>query len=202
MTKYFSTFLLLFVAAGTSKAQTCNRNGGSSMTFDGECTSRNYTWTDQCIITQKDGMCITTAEKCGCQVIYESGDSSAIGSGSIDGCDNACVTISDDVPKDRTCQASGSAMSFDTGSCDSRNYTYTSACNFAEEVDAQVKPTKCTITANSCGCLYWEEDSEYVSGLAAPDCDACAGPGSGAPCLGLALKAVSAALMSAVWFVL
>mmetsp|Transcript_18121 Transcript_18121/g.32947 ORF Transcript_18121/g.32947 Transcript_18121/m.32947 type:complete len:230 (+) Transcript_18121:158-847(+) len=229
MIKSFTISLLLF-AAGTSKAHastslndllmlstsvsisddakesTCTRNSGHSMSFEGMCDSRDYTWTEQCNVEERDGQCITTANSCGCQVQYSDGYSSGIGSGSIKGCDNACVTISDDVPQDRTCQASGSGMSFE-GSCASRNYTYTSACSFAEEVDDQVTPTKCMITANYCGCLWWEEDSEYISGLNAgsKNCDACAAHGyplSSAPGIGLALNAFVVAAMSAAWFVL
>lgn len=96
----------------------------------------------------------------------KSGAKSGIGSGTIEGCDNACVTITDQVPQDRTCQATGSGMSFE-GACHSRNYIYTPNCNFADTADDQCNVVECKVTANSCGCLWWEEDTEYISGLKA-----------------------------------
>eukprot|EP00580_Thalassiosira_gravida_P018793 CAMPEP_0201671930 /NCGR_PEP_ID=MMETSP0494-20130426/31117_1 /ASSEMBLY_ACC=CAM_ASM_000839 /TAXON_ID=420259 /ORGANISM="Thalassiosira gravida, Strain GMp14c1" /LENGTH=229 /DNA_ID=CAMNT_0048153437 /DNA_START=17 /DNA_END=706 /DNA_ORIENTATION=- len=228
ITSFAISLPLVFIAADTSKAQqgkdlndllvpsisisitdnaqggTCNRNGGSAQSFEGTCDSHNYTWTDQCNVEERDGLCWTTANSSGCQ-IHESGGSSAVGSGSKD-CANACVTIDDNVPLDRTCQASGVAMSFE-GSCDSRGYTYTSACSFAEEVDDHIIPTKCTIKAKTCGCLWWEGDSEYIAGLEAgsKNCDACSAHGyplSVAPGIRAAANMVYVAVMSAVWFVL
>ena len=134
----------------------------------------------------------------------ESGSSSGIGSGSIKGCDNACVTITDQVPQDRTCQASGSAMSFE-GACHSRNYTYTPNCNFAETVDDQNNVEECMITANSCGCLWWEEDSEYIGGLQAggkscsDPCSVHGYPASSGAAAGLKTLFVGVAL-SVSWF--
>mmetsp|Transcript_17571 Transcript_17571/g.38027 ORF Transcript_17571/g.38027 Transcript_17571/m.38027 type:complete len:233 (+) Transcript_17571:74-772(+) len=193
--------------ADDAEGGTCNKNGGGMQSFEGTCDSRNYTWTPQCNTEERDGQCITTANSCGCQVIMsEDGHSSAVGSGSIKGCANACVAISDDVPLDRTCQASGSAVSWD-GSCDSRGYTFTSACAFAEDVDGQQNPTTCKITASYCGCLWWEEGSKHITGLEAGSrhCDACAAHGyplSSAPGIGSALNAFAAAVVTAAWFVL
>ena len=105
----------------------------------------------------------------------ENGYASSVGSGSKH-CANACVDISSDVPEDVTCGASGSAISFD-GRCDSRNYTYTPQCSFLGQTDNQNNVLTCTVTAKSCGCLWWEDDSDYVAGVnydGKRSCDACA----------------------------
>ena len=104
----------------------------------------------------------------------ENGYASSVGSGSKH-CANACVDISSEVPN-ATCGAQGSAVSWD-GRCDSRNYTYTPQCSFRETTDSQNNVLTCTVTAKNCGCLWWEDDSDYISGVnydGKRGCDACA----------------------------
>ena len=191
---------------GDGGETTCNKNGGSAMSYDGACDSRNYTWTDQCIVEEKDGQCITTATECGCQWFGDDGFSSAIGSGSIEGCDNACVTITDDIPEGGSCQKTGESMSFE-GSCDSRGYIYTSNSNFKEDVDISTNAVTCSISMNSCGCLWWEHDSVDTAALHSKSCtDPCAVHGypalpSSAPLFELTVKALGVAFMTA-WHVL
>ena len=156
---------------------------------------RGYEWTEQCIVEEKDGKCVTTATECGCQVFMEDGSSTSIGSGSVSGCDNACVSISDDVPEGGSCQKTGESMSFE-GRCDSRGYTYTSECNFKEDVNDNGEVEQCTVSMNSCGCLWWEEDSVDTAALHSKSCtDPCAVHGypplpSSAPLSKLTMKAI------------
>lgn len=105
----------------------------------------------------------------------ENGYAGSVGSGSKH-CANACVDISTEVPNNATCGASGSAVSWD-GRCDSRNYTFTPQCSFQETTDGQNNVLTCYVTAKSCGCLWWEKDSDYVSGVnydGRRTCNACA----------------------------
>ena len=47
-----ASFLVLAVTTGVVKGQTCNRNGGQTVTFMGECDSReNQTYTEQCDVS-------------------------------------------------------------------------------------------------------------------------------------------------------
>ena len=141
-----------------------------------------------------------------CQVFMSDGSSTSVGSGSIDGCDNACVSISDDVPEGGSCQKTGESMSF-SGRCDSRGYTYTSQCAFKEDVNNNGEVEQCNISMNSCGCLMWKEDSVDTSALHSKSCtDPCAVHGypplpSSAPLSTLTMKVIgmSIAFVTAAW---
>ena len=131
------------------------------------------------------------------QVFMGDGSSTSVGSGSIDGCDNACVSvsISDDVPEGGSCQKTGESMSF-SGRCDSRGYTFTSQCAFKEDVNDNGEVEQCNVSMNSCGCLMWKEDSVDTSTLHSKSCtDPCAVHGypplpSSAPLSKLSMKAI------------
>ena len=209
-------FLVVFANVGLVQAQenstssttgSCNKNGGVSVVWAAGCYARNNTFSEQCILDESTApetgnptRCSVTAKEGGCKIYYTDEttgvvSSSSVGSGSIKGCDNACVDISSDVPSGSgtTCQSSGSGMSFE-GSCDSRGYTWTPQCSF-EETNGE-----CRISANACGCLYWEEDSPYVNGINGKNnCDSCsAGSGSGAAVPSAVAAAVAIAASVAV----
>ena len=174
--KFVSSVPYFLLAVAVKGQDMCNRNGGSLVVYDGECNSRNETYTDQCLVVQNAGQCEISSKdgECGCQIIDDkTGFSSGIGGGTKD-CPTACITVSDDVPLDRTCQASGVSVSFE-GKCDSRGHTLTPQCK-AEEVENASGGVDCFITERECGCLYWTPDNLFVAGIEAkPDkCDACA----------------------------
>ena len=142
----------------------CEKNGGSAMSWEGLCTDKNYTFTDQCTVSQ-DGpdQCMVTANACGCQVGM--GDElSGIGS-EAKGCGNACVDFSTEIPagKDDTCEASGSKIQFE-GACDAGTFAthFTPQCQFDEALGSDNGPypgiLACTVTESACGCLWWTED--------------------------------------------
>ena len=164
------------------------RAGASSISFEGTCDSRDHTFTTQCDVEERDvddGMggtkieCAVSEDDCGC-LYWEPSDVEA---GFVYGLEsnpdkcNACFVhgytpeVSDDVPENTECKASGTGMSF-AGSCRSRNHTFTSQCQVDE------KNGDCVVTENECGCLYWTpDDVEFgqINGLENnPDkCDAC-----------------------------
>ena len=159
-------------------------NGGDSVTFKGPCSGNtNYTnFSEQCILTESESIvegnngtqCTVTAEECGCH--YKDmgqGVTTSIGSDSIDGCGNGCVTISPNFPH-RACLAQGTSLTLQ-GSCDSVGYTFTPQCQLDEAQVGNGGDTECTVTEGVCGCLFWQEDSDIISGLInARHCDVCA----------------------------
>mmetsp|Transcript_12061 Transcript_12061/g.34491 ORF Transcript_12061/g.34491 Transcript_12061/m.34491 type:complete len:219 (-) Transcript_12061:212-868(-) len=175
--------LLLAPSAVVSQDQlTCNRNGGGMTVWeDRTCDTLNYTFTEWCnVVDTADGNCQVTAKSCGCKYYDETGYASSVGSGSKH-CANACVDISSDVPVDGSCNAQGSAVSWE-GRCDSKNYTFTPQCSFRERTDSQNNVLECFVEAKGCGCLWWEDDSDYISGVnhdGRRSCDACAVYGMG-----------------------
>ena len=134
------------------------------------------------------------------------------------------VVVSDPPDDDRNCSASGYRVSF-PGSCRSRNYIYTSACNLAETFDADnsSEASYCTITADlpapdvektrsercplcgaDCGCAWWNDTSKFIFGIGASTetCDACDAYNltvSGATGLDVGLVAFATAVTA--WFV-
>jgi len=148
------------VAAATvpSSNVTCNKNGGSAMSWDGTCTDRNYTYTEQCTVAQEGpDTCMVTSNACGCQVDMGSGIQ-GIGSAE-EGCGNACIDFSTDIPTGEavTCGGSGTSMSFD-GACDAGLIAthFTPQCQFVEQQNKE-GTLVCTVTEIACGCLFWTE---------------------------------------------
>jgi hypothetical protein len=157
--------------------------GGDRATLGGSCNSTAYIFTEQCNLAEVTDLvtntttCTVTAQECGCHYTI-AGNSTmvAIGSGSIDGCDNACVKISLDVPIHKeACLGDGSTMSFQ-GTCDSKGYTYTPMCKLEERPGGEGEEDKieCFVSEKRCGCVYWEDGGTLIKGIVAErHCDVC-----------------------------
>jgi len=141
--------------AAAAEKKACIKSA-SAISWDGLCTDRNYTYTDQCTVTQEDGpeTCMVESNACGCQVDV---GTNLAGIGSAEkGCGNACIDFSTDIPtgEDVTCTDTGAnSVSFE-GTCAAGLHAthYTPQCQFEE------KSGSCTVTEKSCGCLFWTED--------------------------------------------
>ena len=76
---FFAPILALVVLLGCiavvvgQDQSTCNRNGGSKVTWAGTCDERNYTYTEWCNVVDGANGCEVTANACGCKydAMYE-----------------------------------------------------------------------------------------------------------------------------------
>lgn len=176
----------------------CNPNGGLSVTIEAPCDTLNYTFSPHCNVLDIVEGCSVTSKRCGCWMIQPNGFYSGVGSGK-PGCANACVdVINQNTPGNRECSTFGESHTFE-GACDSKGYIYTRNCDFTE-AENEAGVMECTITENSCGCLWWEKevDSAPLQGLDG-FCDACNPSGSATLSFSVVLGSCMALTLAALF---